>query len=125
MTLKSHARSIDIYEVIEALKILSYIRTPTDSKIAQILLQLIRQNVNSLSLQQIIFVEYLIKQFKQTTPLSEALLIALPIVFEVNLEVKIDRDNMSHLCDVLQYVSRKHVSDSCLDMIINAIITHK
>lgn len=124
LLLKSQARTIDLRDTIEALKVVSYIGIPANSTITQILLQLIRQNINNLTLQQIIFLEYIIKQFK-STPLSDALLIALPIVFEINLTLKMDSDNLSHLAHVLQYVSRKHISDENLNLILNSIMSHR
>lgn len=97
---------------------------PSDSTITQVLLQLIKQNVNHLSLQQIIFLNYIVRQFK-ATPLSDALLIALPIVFEIQLPLKLDKDNVIQLTDCLQYVSRTNPSDATLNTLIKPLMEHK
>lgn len=107
-------------EAIEALKIFSFVGIPSTSLINQVLLQLVRKNVNQLSLQQIIFLDYLIRQFKNT-PLSDALLIALPIVFEVHVTYQLDRENVTQVMDCLQYVSRKNVSDSTVELLVEAL----
>lgn len=119
--LKLQAGMIELNETIEALKVISYVGVSTKSSIAQVLLQLIRQNVNDLSLHQIIFLDFLLKQFK-SSPLVDGLLIALPIVFEVYLPTKMDRQNVGHLAEYLQYISKKRVSDSCIELIVHNLI---
>ncbi|GLV33272.1 XNP [Carabus blaptoides fortunei] len=124
VSLKYHIRAIELNETIEALKILSYVGIPSRSTIFQTLMQMIRQNVNNLTLQQIIFLDFLLKQVT-VTPLSDALLIALPIVFEVQLPYKMDGDNFSHLTDLLQYATRNKLSDKTVNHLLNALERHK
>lgn len=124
VSLKYNTRSIELNETVEALKILSYVGVPSKSTIFQTLLQMIRQNVNNLTLQQIIFLDFLLKQVT-VTPLSDALLIALPIVFEVQLPYKMDGDNFSHLTDLLQYATRNKLSDRAVNHLLNALDRHK
>lgn len=119
--LKAQAGLIELNETIEALKVVSFVGVSSKSTIVQVLLQLLRHNVNDLSLQQIMFLDFLLKQFK-SSPLVDGLLIALPIVFEVHLPVKMDRENIAHLAEYLQYVSKRPVSDKCIEIIINCMI---
>ncbi|KAK4885237.1 hypothetical protein RN001_001508 [Aquatica leii] len=116
--LKSQAGLIEINEAIEALKVVSYLGVSPNSTIVQTLLQVIRYNINDLSLQQLMFLDFLLKQFK-SSPLVEALLIAIPIVFEVHLPMHMDRGNVVNLIDYLQFISRKRVSEQCISLIVN------
>ncbi|KAK5647620.1 hypothetical protein RI129_002512 [Pyrocoelia pectoralis] len=100
--LKTQAGLIELNETIEALKVISYVGVSTTSTIVQVLLQLLRHNINDLSLHQLIFLDFLLRQFK-SSPLVEALLIALPIVFD--------------------YVSKKRVSEKCITLIVNNLRT--
>ncbi|KAK9497099.1 hypothetical protein O3M35_004476 [Rhynocoris fuscipes] len=115
-TLKSHIRNLDIDDRVEALKTLSYLGVPATSHIVQIVLQSITKEVNELSLQQIIFFDFLLKDF-QSCPLVDALKIALPIVFEANLKLKLDPDSLSHLTDLLHYASRRNLTTAATYLI--------
>ncbi|KAF5308173.1 hypothetical protein FQR65_LT06353 [Abscondita terminalis] len=121
--LKTQAGLIELNETIEALKVISYVGVSPNSTIALTLLQLIRYNINDLSLQQLIFLDFLLKQFK-SSPLVDALLIAIPIVFEVHLPMHMDRGNVISLVEYLQFVSRKRVSDRCVTLIVNCLVDY-
>lgn len=108
---------IELNETIEALKVVSYVGVSSNSTIVQVLLQLIRQNINHLTLHQIIFLDFLLTHFK-SSPLVDALKIALPLVFEIQLPAKMSRDNMEHIAEYLQYISKRPVSEQCIELII-------
>ncbi|EFA07285.1 uncharacterized protein LOC660773 [Tribolium castaneum] len=122
--LRSQAASIELGDIIEALKVVSYVGVPADSTIFQVLLQLIRHNVNHLNLQQIIFLEFLLTQTK-SSPLVEALKIALPMVFEIHLPVKMDYDNAAHLADCLYFASRNALNVESIEKLVNALMGHR
>lgn len=119
--LKTQAGLIELNETLEALKIICYVGINSDSTIVQVLLQLIRHNINHLALPQIIFLDFLMYQFKQS-PLIDAFKIALPMVFEIQLPAKMSRDNIEHLGEYLQYVSKRSVSEQCIEMIVASAI---
>ncbi|KAJ8979644.1 hypothetical protein NQ317_001351 [Molorchus minor] len=118
--LKSQSGVIDLNETIEALKVVSYVGVPSNSTIVQVLLQLIRQNINSLTLQHIMFLEFLINQFN-SSPLTEAFKIALPLIFETQLPYKMNRDDAAHLAEYLHYASKIDLSKKSINMIVEAL----
>lgn len=121
--LRSQAGAIDLKQTIEALKVVSYVGVPSDSVITQVLLQLIRHNINNLNLQQIMFLDFLLSQFNPS-PLVDALKIALPIVFEIQLPVQMDYDNINHLADYLFYASRHRMNEASIEKITNALVKY-
>ncbi|KAK9875519.1 hypothetical protein WA026_007909 [Henosepilachna vigintioctopunctata] len=120
--LKTLAGVIDTNETIEALKIVTYIGVPKNSTIVQVLLQLIRHNLNELSLSNIIFLEFLLGHYT-SVPLADALRIALPIVFEIQLPLKMDRENISSLREYLFFASKNKLSKKSLDLITSNILS--
>ncbi|CAG2065479.1 unnamed protein product, partial [Timema podura] len=118
--LKSQSRTFNINETVEALKIISYMGVHSSSIIVQTLLQLIRHQVNDLSLKQIVFLEFVLKRMKSSS-LTDALRIALPLVFEAQLETKIDRSNPSQLAELLYYSAQTQCSDSCIELLLGAL----
>lgn len=115
---------IEVNDTIEALKVVTYMGTPSSSTIVQVLLQLLRHNVNDLSLAQIIFLDFLLNQHDRT-PLIDALRLALPMVFEIQLNLKIDRDNLNQLVECFQYVSKKDVSENCVESVVKYLMQYK
>lgn len=122
--LKHQAGMIEVNDTIDALKVVTYMGTPSNSTIVQVLLQLIRHNVNDLSLQQIIFLDFLLSHHEKA-PLVDALRLALPMVFEIQFPVKVDGTNLPHLLECLQYVSRKDVSERCVDAIVKYLMNYR
>jgi len=115
--LNSHIRIMKTYDIIECLKVFIYFKVPTDSLLVQSLLQMIRTTVNDLSLQDIIFIIFLLKKM-DSTPLRDALLIALPLVFETQLPTKLDSDNTSILTSSLRFIIESNINNSKIQSII-------
>ncbi|KAL1129890.1 hypothetical protein AAG570_012834 [Ranatra chinensis] len=82
---------------------------------------MIAKQVNELSLQQIIFLDFLLKDF-EFCPLSEALKIALPIVFETHVETQAELKNISQLCKLLHFACRRHLSQQTVAFLIKSVL---
>lgn len=88
-----------------------------------ILLNLIRHQINDIELNQIVFLEFLLKKF-ETTPLIEALQMALPALFQINLSTKIDHENVVQLTDYIAFASKNNINDKCTMNIVSALTLH-
>lgn len=121
--LKNQAGIIEVYDTIDALKVITYMGAPSNSTIVQVLLQLLRHNVNDLSLQQIIFVDFLLSHH-ENEPLVEALRLALPMVFEIQFPIKVDKDNLAQLIECFQYISKKDVSERCVEAVVRFLLKY-
>ncbi|KAJ8943016.1 hypothetical protein NQ318_008334 [Aromia moschata] len=119
--LKFQSGVIELNETIEALKVISYVGVPSNSTIVQVLLQLIRQDINSLNLHHVIFLDFLVGQFN-SSPLVEAFRMALPIIFEIHLPVKIDKRNVTHLAEYLHYASKVDLSKNSIKILVDALL---
>ncbi|KAG8321020.1 hypothetical protein J6590_054972 [Homalodisca vitripennis] len=118
--LKSQIRHLELNDLIEVLKCMGYLGVPADTKVMNILLGILSKQVNDLTLQQITFLDFVMKDFK-STPLVKALKIALPIVFEANLQTKCDFDNVSQLSELLSFVSKRKNMERSTQLLVNAL----
>lgn len=85
-------------------------------------LQLISKMMNDMSLQQITFLHFLLKDLSQC-PLVDALNIALPIVFETQLRRQVDdRTTIYWQVDFLSYVTKFQLSQETFDFIMSKIV---
>lgn len=122
-SLKSHARSVEINELIESLKILSFLGIPSNSEISYILLNLIKNQINDVELGHIIFLSFLLKKF-EPSPLVDALKLSLPMLFQIQVPLKMDHENVPQLTELLQFVAKNRVSDKIAMNIISALTMH-
>lgn len=108
--LNRNIRFMKTNEIITSLRMLTYFEIPANSVLTQSLLQMIRTNVNDTPLQDIINIIILLKRM-DSTPLRDALLIALPIVFEIQLPTKLDPDNIFLLIQSLRFISESKIDN--------------
>lgn len=120
-SLKSQIRHLELDQLIDVMKFLCYLGVPVDAQILCTVLNLIAKQVNDLSLQQIVFLDFIMKDLK-STPLVKALKIALPIVFEANLQLKCNYDDVSQMCELLVFAAKKHNMEKSTDMLVDALI---
>lgn len=103
-------RLMKMQDVVESLKVLTYFQTQSNSFLIQSLLQIIRTNINEMSLHDIIFTVFLLNKM-QSTPLRDALLIALPLVFEIQLPTKLDSSDMVLLAWSLRFAYEYNIQN--------------
>ena len=109
-------------DTIEALKIVTYFGVPSKSLISTILLNLIKVQINDLTLSEMIFVDFILRKM-ETTPLVEALMLALPMFLQINIG-QIDHENVSELVDLLTFVAHSNVSQKTVTNIVSALTLH-
>ncbi|XP_037034087.1 uncharacterized protein LOC119072878 [Bradysia coprophila] len=119
-SLKRNARKMELNDVIEALKIVSFVGVKGNSEITMSLLNLIKHQINEATLGHIIFLGYLLEQM-ESNPLVDALKIALPTLLQVQISTKIDHENVAQLIELLRFVSQRRVSDPCIRNICAAL----
>lgn len=121
--LRQNARSLSLNDTIDSLKILSFLGIQPNSRIMTSLLSLIRFQINDVTLAHLVFLDVLLKKMEKT-PLVEALSIALPMIFQIQLPLKIDRENIRELNDCLTFATRNHVSDQAKTSVVTALTLH-
>lgn len=100
-------------EVIQSFKFLCSLGIPTNSEISLILLNLMRHEVNNLSIMKIIDLDYTLERNECRSELQKAIEKSLPIVFELQLSQQIDNDtNVSELVNILCFFSKHRGLDA-------------
>lgn len=86
----------------------------------QIMLQLTSKMINDMSLHQITFLHFLLRELS-SCPLVDALKLALPIVFESQVQYKLE-DNVYWQIEFLSYITRQKLSQETYDFVMSKII---
>jgi FAST kinase domain-containing protein 2 len=118
--IQNYSRNLDLNDVMNSVKCLSYLGVSVNSNIMQMLLQLISKMINDMSLQQITFLHFLLKELS-SCPLVDALKLALPIVFETQVQYKLE-DNLYWQVEFLNYIAKHRLSQETYDFVMARII---
>ncbi|KAI4490343.1 hypothetical protein M0802_010720 [Mischocyttarus mexicanus] len=116
--IQKQIRAMKISEVLEAIKLLNFLNISSNATLMQNLLQIIRNEINKLDINQVHLL-ITILQNMEPTPLSSALLIALPMLLTNILKTKLDYSDLKELSLVLNY--SKYINEKEL---INDVYKH-
>lgn len=122
--LRRTASSMEVSSVLNALKIVNYLNVPANSELSLSLLSLLRYQINDLSLQEIIYADFLLSQLTPRLEVVEAIKTALPILFEIQLPIQFDPKNTTENFKLLKYATAKKVSPETVGMIANTLPRH-
>uniref|UniRef100_A0A182M1N2 RAP domain-containing protein n=1 Tax=Anopheles culicifacies TaxID=139723 RepID=A0A182M1N2_9DIPT len=117
------SRTFMMNDLTECLKILTFLGVHTNSEIMTVLLQLIRHQINDVTLDHIVFLSFILKKLDRT-PLVEALQIALPMLLQIQIGYKLDHENVQQLVELLEFVSHHKVNDRSVMNIVSALTLH-
>lgn len=94
-------------ELVKSFKFLCSLGVPTNSEISLVLLNLIRHEINHLSVDKIIYLDFILNQTECRSELQKTIQTALPIVFDLQITQQIDKENsVSELVSVLNYLAK-------------------
>lgn len=106
--LKFKASLMEPNDLIISLKVLGYFGFRSEHEIVSGLLHVIKDHINELTLNNLLFLTWMLSKMNRT-PLTEALLIAIPIVLDINMSVKLDHNNKTGISLInLHWISFNH-----------------
>lgn len=120
--LRRIAPSMDVSSNLSALKIINYLKIPANAELTLVLLSLIRYQINSLSLQEIIFADFLLNRLKPQVEIADAIKAALPVLFEIQLPIQYDPENITEGIELLKFATSKMVAPKTVGVIAHALI---
>lgn len=122
--LKKKIRNLSAEKCVTVLKAMVFFDIPTTSIIVQMILQMLRNSMPQLSLKGLSFLDFLLNKC-ENTPLVKALKIALPIIYETHLTVKLDRENIISIRDAFSFMSKRSTNAETFNILIHALLNCK
>ncbi|XP_031625241.1 uncharacterized protein LOC116341948 [Contarinia nasturtii] len=93
-------------ELVKSFRYLCSLDVPTNSEISLILLNLIRHEINHISVDMIIYLDYILSQTECRSELQRAIQTALPIVLDLQIPQQIDKHStVKELVSILNYLA--------------------
>lgn len=123
--LRFKAPQMEVNDLVASLKVLNYFGLSADSLIVQRILHLVKDHINEFTPNSLLFLSFLLTKMKKNS-LIEALLIAIPVVFNLNMSAQLDHNNTTELTELLHFVTltRTKVSEKSMNSIITALTLH-
>lgn len=119
--LRRIAPSMDVSSNLSALKIINFLKIPANTELSLVLLSLLRYQINCLSLQEMIFADFLLNQMKPRMELAEAIKAALPVLFEIQLPIQYDPENITEGINLLRFATSRMVSPETVGIIADKL----
>lgn len=93
------------YQTIQSLKTLYSLNVPPNSEIGLILMNMLRHEINNLSMDQILFLDFLLNRVEVCSQLQKGVIASLPFVFEHQLHKPLDDKQMNGV-KLLEFVAK-------------------
>lgn len=123
--LKRTAPHLEGYDIVNAIKILSFLGVETNSEIFLVMLNLVRHHINTITLEQVTFLDNIISRINGV-PVVDALRMALPMVFQLRIANEMDIENLPQLINHLGFISN-HIDvmdERTINSMVTAIMLH-
>ncbi|OQV16205.1 hypothetical protein BV898_09689 [Hypsibius exemplaris] len=117
--LRSH-RFMSPSATMNILKLVSILNVPSESRIVQTFLHLLKESINDLRLDGLMYSAFLLSKFPSNR-LAEALSIAVPIAFEMRFHKEMDPDDLHQLTRMLTFCTSFNVSRSTKASVLQSL----
>lgn len=111
-------------DVLTLLKITTQLKIPSNTVLVQAICQMLRHTINSLSLQNLIFLDLMLSRQKGKSSLTEALMMAVPLVFQTQAPIQLDFSNSNDVCQCFGFAVQKGLDDSLIERLAVALLSH-
>lgn len=96
-----------------------------NSGIYHIYLNLAKKEINSATLMQIVFLDFVLEKVdSRRAPLVDALRMSFPILFQMHISTQIDHENITQLITYLAFISRTRINRKSAMVVLNALLLH-
>lgn len=110
----------DTDDLITCLKALVFCEVTPGSSIIKTVLHLLKSKVNEMPIQKFFFIGNLLSKVK--SPLADAINIALPVVFQTQLETQLNLDDVKGMCQCLRYAVDHRMPLSQIKFIADSLL---
>jgi len=116
---------MDPSEIISGIKLFIFLNAPGSNTTLKIFLKMILKQANSLSIQQIVYTNFLLSKMSEESrsAFSKALFVALPVVFETQIQIQLDPDKINDICDYLNFATKKNLSEKTTRLLTDALLS--
>lgn len=117
-------RFYEIEDTISLFKMATFFKIPANTGLVQAIAQMLRHSINTLSLQQLMFINSLLVQQKNASSLTEALKMAVPLVFQTQLPIQLDFTNAEDVVQCFKFAYQKELDPALIEKLAVSLLSH-
>ncbi|XP_037573552.1 uncharacterized protein LOC119456030 [Dermacentor silvarum] len=110
-------------EVLTLLKLSTLLHIPANTALVQAIGQMLKHSINSLTLSELIFVDMLLQWQKSSSSITDALKIAVPLVFQAQLPIQLDFTNIDDVVRCFKFVYTKELDPTLVEKLAISLLS--
>ncbi|XP_065284955.1 FAST kinase domain-containing protein 2, mitochondrial-like isoform X2 [Dermacentor albipictus] len=116
-------RYYEAQEVLSLLKLCTLLQIPTNTALVQAIGQMLKHSINSLTLSELIFVDMLLQWQKSSSSITDALKIAIPLVFQAQLPIQLDFTNIDDVVRCFKFAYTKELDPTLVEKLAVSLLS--
>lgn len=111
-------------EVLYLLKLTTFFQIPASTALVQAIGQMLKHSLNTLTFSQLIFLDMLLQWQKSRSSITDALKIAVPLVFQAQVPIQLDFTNVSDVVRCFKFAYVKELDPALVEKLAVCVLSH-
>lgn len=116
-------RFYETQEVLSLLKFSTLFQIPASTALVQAMGQMLKHSINSLSLSELIFLDMLLQWQKSSSSITDALKIAIPLVFQAQLPIQLNFTNVHDVVRCFKFAYTKELDSALVEKMAISLLS--
>ncbi|KAL3234177.1 hypothetical protein MRX96_022695 [Rhipicephalus microplus] len=116
-------RFYETQEVLLLLKFSALFQIPASTALVQAMGQMLKHSINSLSLSELIFLDMLLQWQKSSSSITDALKIAIPLVFQAQLPIQLNFTNVHDVVRCFKFAYTKELDSALVEKMAISLLS--
>ncbi|KAL1426377.1 hypothetical protein MTO96_003386 [Rhipicephalus appendiculatus] len=116
-------RFYETQDVLSLLKFSTLFQIPANTALVQAIGQMLKHSINSLTLSELIFLDMLLQWQKSSSSITDALKIAIPLVFQAQLPIQLDFTNVHDVVRCFKFAYTKELDPALVEKMAISLLS--
>lgn len=111
-------------DVLSMLRLTTFFQIPANTALVQAIGQMLKHNINTLTLPQLIFLDVHLRSQKSSSSIIDALKIAVPLVFQAQLPIQLNFTNVADVVRCFKFAYGKELDPALVEKMAVCLLSH-
>lgn len=117
-------RFYETEDVLSMLRLTTFFQIPANTALVQAIGQMLKHNINTLTLSQLIFLDVHLRSQKSSSSIIDALKIAVPLVFQAQLPIQLNFTNVADVVRCFKFAYGKELDPALVEKMAVCLLSH-
>lgn len=116
-------RFYETQELLSLLKLSTFFQIPANTALVQAIGQMLKHSINSLTLSELMFLDMLLHWQKSSSSITDALKMAIPLVFQAQLPIQLDFTNIHDVVRCFKFAYTKELNPALVEKLAVSLLS--